>query len=101
MSIGVANELELNPSDSSEAVSRGYRRADFVAWSRRLSAIQSLRSAGDILSQWLLITAVVALAVHVDRWPLWAAAVIVVATRQHALLVLMHEGAHYHLFKNR
>jgi fatty acid desaturase len=102
MSIGIANEFELNPSRPEEGVvSRAYPRAEFLDWGRRLSDIQSVRPPADILSQWLLIAAVVALAAHVDSWPVWAVAVIVIATRQHALLVLMHEAAHCHLFKSR
>jgi fatty acid desaturase len=33
--------------------------------------------------------------------PVWIAAMVLIATRQHALLILMHEGAHFHLHPNR
>jgi fatty acid desaturase len=39
--------------------------------------------------------------VRVDTWWAWVLAAVVISTRQHALLSLVHEAAHYHLFKNR
>lgn len=64
----------------------------------RTSAFRSLVALGG---DWLLIIASAALSVAYPNWPTYLAACLVIASRQHALLVLMHEGAHQHLFSSQ
>ncbi len=66
-----------------------------------MSQISIWRSAYAIFVQWLVISIMAYAAVHFDQWTLYVGALVVIATRQHALGVLMHEAAHYRLFSNR
>jgi fatty acid desaturase len=68
---------------------------------RELSVLQPWRSIWAIASQWLVIAAAVAASLIWRHWPVYVVAGIVIATRQHALGVLVHEAAHYRLFRRR
>ena len=68
---------------------------------RVLSKISNLRAAWGIARQWLVISAVLVAACWIDHWLAYVVCVIVIATRQHALVVLMHDATHYRLFSNR
>lgn len=65
--------------------------ADLAADLKRLSRG---RRALQIGSQWLVITLAVMLAEMIDAVWVSVLAMLVIATRQHALLVLMHDAAH-------
>lgn len=58
-----------------------------------------LRAIAIIAAQWAIIIAVAAAAIVSSNWLIWLLAIPVIATRQHALLVLMHDGAHRLLFR--
>jgi fatty acid desaturase len=68
---------------------------------RELSALAPGRGIFHIAIEWLMILA----AIHLCRshWSpfLYAATVVWIGARQHALLILMHDGAHYRLCRNR
>jgi fatty acid desaturase len=68
---------------------------------RLLSQINNVRAAVAILRQWLVIAAVVAVAIYCNHWLIYGLAIIVIASRQHTLVVLMHDATHYRLFSNR
>lgn len=68
---------------------------------RRLSRVDNWKSAGVIARQWVVITACVAAAVWLDRWWLNLAAIIVIAAKQHALGVIVHDATHYRVFTSR
>lgn len=86
-------------------VARRARSAPFPERAKSLSTLNGGRTVTTLLVQWGIIIAAIALAMHVPPGPLhWLAAfaaIIIVASRQQALAVLMHEGAHYRLFANR
>jgi fatty acid desaturase len=68
---------------------------------RELSAISPLRSILAIATEW---TGVIVAVVLYQRFlhPMFLPIVVMwIGARQHALAILMHEGAHYLLFKNR
>lgn len=72
-----------------------------IAVVRQLSAIDPLRSSVAIAAEWAGI--IVAVVVY-QRFlhPIFLPLVVMwIGARQHALGVLMHEGAHYLLFRNR
>ncbi len=66
-----------------------------------LSSLSPLRSLLHIAAEWILIVA----AVHYCRlfWSplIYLITVTFIGARQHALLILMHDGVHYRLFRNR
>ena len=68
---------------------------------RSLSTIGPWRSPIDIVLTWLQIALAVAICLTYWHPALYLITVIFIAGRQHALLVLMHEGAHYRLHPNR
>jgi fatty acid desaturase len=64
---------------------------------RQLSRVNYWRAAWAVSLQWLVIAGAVALALRFHHWAVWLVTGMVIATRQTALGVLMHEAAHYHL----
>jgi len=59
-----------------------------------LCALRPWTRAAQLLTQWAVIALAIALAEAAQAWAVTLPALIVIATRQHALLVLMHEAAH-------
>jgi len=78
-----------------------------VAEVRRLSKVSESQSVLAIIRQWAIICGTISLwwiaATYLGwvKWPLYLVAIIVIATRQHCLLALMHEGTHSRLSVNR
>ncbi|WP_329563606.1 fatty acid desaturase family protein [Kitasatospora sp. NBC_01266] len=68
---------------------------------RRLSRRRPARSVLAIAWQWAVIAAAQTAAVYWGHWYGYPLAMVVIATRQHALAVLMHDGAHRLLFARR
>lgn len=68
---------------------------------RRLSRRSGARATFAIARQWAVIALAIAFAVYVGAWWAFALALVVVSTRQHGLAVLMHDGAHHLLYRNR
>ena len=55
----------------------------------------------SVAVNWFAIAAAISLAYHFDHLAGYALAVLIVGTRQHALAVLGHDGAHLHVTGNR
>jgi len=74
---------------------------------RRLSALESWRSFGHIALEWSMVVAASVACWQTLQWNLYAGlpvyllTILFIGGRQHALSVLMHEGSHYRLMKNR
>ena len=66
-----------------------------------LTRISNWRSATAVLQTWLIIGVTAGAASAFWSWPLALAAVVVMATQQHALFILSHDAAHYRLFDHR
>lgn len=77
------------------------RKPEFVAKARQLSKISNSRAALAVIRQWVVISIVVAAAIWSGNWLVYAAAIVVIATRQNALGVLLHDASHYRLFTSR
>ena len=67
---------------------------------RRFCRLDPWRACLSLGSQWAVIAAAIIAGVH-GPWPVKLLAVVVIATRQHALAVLMHDGSHVLFFRNR
>lgn len=76
-------------------------RRGMAARMRELTIVRNGRFLADLALQWLIIALAFGLAVHSGHWAAYAAAMVVIATRQHALGILMHDGTHYRLLTNR
>jgi fatty acid desaturase len=68
---------------------------------RELSALSPLRSALHIVAEWTLILSAVFLCQRHFNLALYLLTVAFIGARQHALLILMHDGVHYRLFRDR
>jgi fatty acid desaturase len=99
----------IRPKISGAEVAPDKLRIDpsLLAEVRRLSKVSNTRGFLAIAWQWAVIALIsgawflLPTDLGVWRWILYPIAVICIASRQHAILILMHEAAHYRLSKNR
>lgn len=68
---------------------------------RRLSQLRAWRGCASIAADWFVIGAAFASALCWPHPALWIVAALLVASRQHALLIIMHDAAHYRLLPSR
>jgi len=68
---------------------------------RALSKVSNLRGALSIAREWGLVAASITAALITGNVWVWLVAGFFIATRQHAMLVLMHDAAHGRLVQNR
>jgi fatty acid desaturase len=66
-----------------------------------LSDRSFLRWLGPTALEWVQIVALFAIGFWVDRWAIWAVIVVLMGSRQNALGVLGHDGAHYLISRHR
>lgn len=83
------------------AAKRVLSRSRHAAAVRALSKISDGRAAFAIALQWLIIGTAAFAAMATGHWAVYLAAIVVIATRQQALAVIMHDATHYRLFSNR
>lgn len=67
---------------------------------RRLSTVSNWRAAGAIAFQWTVIVVAWWAAVASGHWAVYVLAALVIASRQQALGVMVHDATHYLLFTN-
>ena len=67
----------------------------------RLSRLNPFVSTYHIVLEWTLIIATVMLCQRFWNPALYVAVIVLIGARQHALLILMHDGTHFRLFRNR
>jgi fatty acid desaturase len=68
---------------------------------RELSALSPLRSTLHIVAEWTLILTAIFLCQRHFTFAVYLLTVAFIGARQHALLILMHDGVHYRLFRDR
>jgi fatty acid desaturase len=68
---------------------------------RELSELSQFRSLFHIVGEWTAILAAIYLCQRHFNVFLYLLTVAFIGARQHALLILMHDGVHYRLFRNR
>lgn len=78
-----------------------FRRITFAAPVRTLSTLQPLRTFAAIAIDWACIVAITLTAQRFAPLWSWPLAWLLIATRQHALLILMHDAAHGLLLRRR
>jgi len=66
-----------------------------------LSALSPFRALVHVVAEWLVILTAAYLCQRFWNPILYLAVVAFIGARQHALLILMHDGVHYRLFRNR
>jgi fatty acid desaturase len=68
---------------------------------RKLSDLSPLRSTFHIVAEWTLILTAVLFCRRHFNLALYLLTVAFIGARQHAILILMHDGVHYRLFRGR
>jgi len=68
---------------------------------RKLTVVNGWRAALHVLAEWAVIVAAVYFCELHWSVPLYVATVVWIGSRQHALMILMHDGVHYRLFRHR
>jgi fatty acid desaturase len=104
------SEGKMNVESAVERQDKGSPQDDYVGEVpvrltkeelRELSRINPLRSSFHIVAEWLAIFFTISLCQRFSHPLLYVAAIIVIGSRQHALMILMHDGVHNRLFRNR
>lgn len=78
-----------------------YSRRGTLALIRQLSVVDNRRNALLLALQWVIIVGSGAVAIHVDRIPVYLLAGLIIGTRIQCLAVMMHDACHGMLFSNR
>ena len=78
-----------------------YPRSRNIKTVRELSQVNGYRTTFYLIFQWSVIIAAFAAAGYTGHWLVYIIASFVIASRLQALSVIVHEGAHYLLYKNR
>ena len=76
-------------------------RRDLSPAVQGLTQLSNARFLADVAMNWGLIIGMAALAIWTGHWPAYVLAIVVIATRQHALGILMHDGTHYRCLTSR
>ncbi len=67
------------------------RRVDLPAYNR----IEPLKVFANIAFQWAVIIPTLVAAYWSGHWAVYAAAMLIIVSRQHALGIIMHDGTHF------
>ena len=68
---------------------------------RELSKLNTLRAVAGIAGDWAIIAACFSAALLIPHPVVWVCAAIVIAARQHALLIIMHDASHFRIVANK
>lgn len=68
---------------------------------RELQRLETWRTAAAFVLDWLAIAAIIAVSKYVGGWPIYIAAIILIAGRMHAIASLIHEFAHVRFVLDR
>lgn len=68
---------------------------------KRLSVLQPWRTGLALALDWAMMFGAAAFSIWADHWLAYIAAIFVIAGRQHAIAVLMHDFAHYRFISNK
>ncbi|QDU36064.1 Fatty acid desaturase [Maioricimonas rarisocia] len=101
MSIPSANPIADVPSAEGGPSAADAADRQFFVELRRLSRLNVWRCLSEIALDWCVIAACFAVCVQVWHPAVWAVAAVIIATRQHALLIVMHDASHYRLLPNK
>ena len=103
MSSAVAPPAEASTEQGDElrGLWQRYSRVRFASDVRQLSRIRPWLSVFWIAAQWAIIVLAFWAAIYTGHWAVYILAAVIIGTRLQALGVLMHDGAHYLLFRNR
>lgn len=96
-----AETTRLLPRAESTAHAAGLDLAKLAPTVRELSVLRPWRSLAEVCLDWTIIVTAFTASILVPHPAVWIGAAFVIAARQHALLILMHEAAHYRILPAR
>jgi fatty acid desaturase len=95
-----ANQASPADAENKRELPR-FTRTRHIELVRSLSHVSGYRTTMYLLLQWLILIGSLATAAYLNHWAVYFIAMIVIGSRLQALGVMMHDGAHYLLYKNR
>lgn len=78
-----------------------YRQPASLQIIRELSKVQPLRAQSYIALDWVVIMLAGFISYHAHSLFIYLCSILIIGARQHALLIIVHEGAHYRLSNSR
>ncbi len=97
----VATDVGLTEKRALHAFFRQPGNEKLNAELQGLNQLSNFKSAVTLFQQWLWISLAIFFAVYFSQWWSYLLALPLIASRQHALSVLMHEATHGRLFSNK
>lgn len=76
-------------------------REDLKEKVKELTKVSNIRFLLAVARQWLVIIVTISIAVWSNHWLVYLLMMVVIATRQHTLAILMHDGTHYRCLSNK
>lgn len=67
----------------------------------QLHKLNSWRSVSRIICEYILIACIIKLNFYYGSFPIYLISVVLIGSRQHALMVLLHDAAHFSIAKNK
>lgn len=92
---------DLDEDQTSETKGIVVVRPEHQNKARSLSAVDDKRFVWAVIRQWGVIAGAAILAVLSGHWSMYLAMMFVIATRQHALGILMHDATHFRCLRNK
>lgn len=94
-----AQGIEISP-DRFDPADR-FSRTRHIATVRSLSQVNGWKTSAFLLFHWAIIIAALAVAGITMHWAAFVIGVFLIASRMQAIGVMLHDGTHYLLYKNR
>ena len=92
---------QLSPDDRDEKIGGILLAREGMSDSvKALSVISNVRFLWAVARQWLVIVMATGFAIWFGHWAIYALMMLVIATRQHALGILMHDATHFRCLTN-
>jgi fatty acid desaturase len=92
---------DFGPCDRVRGVVEIARAPFYMQHAKRLSQVNDGKAVFAVTTQWVVIAIAMGAAIHSQSALVYGLAMVTIATRQHALGVLMHDASHFKLFSNR
>jgi fatty acid desaturase len=93
--------LEANDSSNFEKHLDNHERKRIQESVKLLSKLNPLKTYSTIIFNWLVIISISVISIRLDSIIFSILCIFIIASRQHALLLIMHEAAHYRIHKNK
>lgn len=101
MHAAVEQAAQIGSSEDTGLVARRVRSLLPAATVKALSKASEWRAVTTIVMQYALVAGAIALSEWSNSWTVTVLAIVFIATRQHAIAIMMHDAAHFLLSRRR